>query len=263
MSATTWRGSPWRRVRTVPSIVSKARLWHMPQSPSMSGGWKRTPSGVGTWQSAHSSCWPKPWSAPSRRAIWATPPARSRCRACGNLRLLISRGRWFERDALHPRLLAVPADQHRRLEFGMEPLEIGGVAEPGVGQPRVEIGVAVGAEMLRRRRDLLRPLMLGMAVDAAARRRGRTSRWTASWTRPPGAEVGLRPRQPGVDRHGRGCWCGRRCRTGRAPRSNGWTWQAVQLLASAAWPVDRLPLSHSRSAWKAWRIVGAGRAPAT
>ena len=26
----------------------------------MSGGWKRAPSGVGTWQSAHSICWPKP-----------------------------------------------------------------------------------------------------------------------------------------------------------------------------------------------------------
>ena len=29
--------------------------------------------------------------------------------------------------------------------------------------------------------------------------------------------------------------------------TNGWTWQARQLLASAAWPVDRLPLSHIRS----------------
>ena len=46
--------------RIVPPSRSKARLWHMPQSSSMSGGWKRTPSGVGTWQSAHWSCWPKP-----------------------------------------------------------------------------------------------------------------------------------------------------------------------------------------------------------
>ena len=39
-----------------------------------------------------------------------------------------------ERDPLVMRLAAVPAGQHQRLEFGMLPLEIGGVAEPGLRQ---------------------------------------------------------------------------------------------------------------------------------
>ena len=55
-------------------------------------GAKRTPSGVGTWQSRHSSCWPKPYCAPSRRPICATPPVALRWSACGKRKLLISRG---------------------------------------------------------------------------------------------------------------------------------------------------------------------------
>src|SRR5215217_6864926 len=49
--------------------------------------------------------------------------------------------------------------------------EIRRIAEARVGHAFAKAAMAVGAETLRRRRHLLRPLMLGMAIDAAARRK--------------------------------------------------------------------------------------------
>ena len=46
--------------------------------------------------------------------------------------------------------------------------EVGRGAEPGLREAAAQIGMAVGAELLRRRRHALRAFMLGMAFDATA-----------------------------------------------------------------------------------------------
>ena len=81
---------------------------------------------------------------------------------------------------------------------------------------RVEVGVAVRAESLRRRRDRLRSLMLGMAIDAAARIVAE-GLLDGELDPPPGAELGVGARQPAVRRHDRRCGYGRRCRRRRGP----------------------------------------------
>ena len=52
----------------------------------------------------------------------------------------------------------------------MRGAEIAGVEQFGIGQPLAEIAMAIGAELLRRRRHLPRAFMLGMAFDAASLR---------------------------------------------------------------------------------------------
>src|SRR3954464_409692 len=104
------------------------------------------------------------------------PPSHLGCAAA---RIEMERGREFEvahlarmsvePDPLQLRPLAVPADQNQRLELGMAVGEVRGAGEPGIGQARAQIAMAVGAETLRGRRDSLRPLMLGVAIDATAR----------------------------------------------------------------------------------------------
>ena len=87
--------------------------------------------------------------------------------------------------------------------------------------------------------------MLGVAVDAAAGVEAERL-LDGELEAGPGAEVG--PRPPGAAGIGMVVDVGVAGGAGASRTdTNGWTWQARQLLASAAWPVDRLPLSHIRS----------------
>src|SRR5690606_13964378 len=61
-----------------------------------------------------------------------------------------------------------PVGRQQGPELGMRLAEVAGVAECGVGQPRVESAVAVGTEFLARRLHPPGALVLGVAVGAGA-----------------------------------------------------------------------------------------------
>ncbi len=52
----------------------------------------------------------------------------------------------------------------------MRGAEIAGVGELGVGEARFHFGMAIGAELLRRRSHITRAFVLGVTLDTPARR---------------------------------------------------------------------------------------------
>ena len=202
----------------------------MPQSPSMSTGWKRTPSGVGTWQSAHSSALaeavarrqpPRP-SAP-------TPPVAIEVQRVREFEVAHLERAAVERDALQLRPLAVPA---------------GSAPPAGIRDGRCSKSEALASRVSGSRarcrcgnRRRIAAASAGCAAAPHARygnRRSGPGSWPKNapidcWQAPEAAEIAAWRAASGA----RSAWSWmlvwQDVQAASRTETNGWTWQAWQL----------------------------------